>query len=199
MSMKTSLRIAVALLACLALSSGRAADEPQGNVAAGATDAGNPLKIGGKYNTTPPTLTSGQRGDLQLDSVGNVRVVLGGGGYPAGATPVHAASGNVANASAAATLAAAVGKTTYITGFEITGGGATAAALVLATVTGLSGGTATYIVGAVAGVTLQNQPLVVKFQIPIPASATNTAIVVTLPALGAGNTNAAVVAHGFQL
>jgi hypothetical protein len=31
------------------------------------------------------------------------------------------------------------------------------------------------------------------------ASAVNTAIVLTLPSLGAGNTNAAVVAYGYQL
>lgn len=37
-----------------------------GNVASGTTDAGNPVKVGGRYNTTLPTLTNGQRGDLQL-------------------------------------------------------------------------------------------------------------------------------------
>jgi hypothetical protein len=38
----------------------------------------------------------------------------------------------------------------------------------------------------------------VNFNPPIPAASVNTAIVVTLPSLGAGNTNAAVVTHGFQ-
>ena len=47
-----------------------------GNVAAGATDSGNPVKIGGKYNAASPTLTDGQRGDLQLDSSGNAKVYL---------------------------------------------------------------------------------------------------------------------------
>lgn len=42
-----------------------------GNVANAATDAGNPVKIGGKYTTTTPVLTTGQRGDLQLDENGN--------------------------------------------------------------------------------------------------------------------------------
>lgn len=41
-----------------------------GNVASGVADSGNPVKIGGAYNTTPPILTNGQRGDLQLDSRG---------------------------------------------------------------------------------------------------------------------------------
>jgi hypothetical protein len=117
-------------------------------------------------------------------------------GYPN--TMITASSGNVANASAVATLAAAAGKTTYISGFEITSGGATAASLVAATVAGLTGGTATYTYGCVAGATVANSPLQVTFYPPLPASAVNTAIVVTLPALGAGNTNATVVAHGYQ-
>lgn len=120
-------------------------------------------------------------------------------GYPDQTTPAHAASGNVANATAAATLAAIPGKTAYCTGFEITGGGATAAALVTATLAGILGGTATYIFGAPAGATVQATPLCVKLQVPIPASALNTAITLSLPALGAGNTNAAVTIHGFYV
>lgn len=130
---------------------------------------------------------------------GAASTTLGNAGYPQGATPISASSGNVANASAVATLAAAAGKRTYITGFEITAGGATAAALVAATLAGIAGGTATYIYGAPAGVAVQAAPLQVSFSQPIPSSAVNTALVLTLPALGAGNTNAAVVAHGFQL
>src|ERR1051326_8548002 len=48
----------------------------QGGVASGATDAGNPVKVGGVYNSTLPTLTTGQRGDLQLDSKGQLRDVI---------------------------------------------------------------------------------------------------------------------------
>ena len=116
---------------------------------------------------------------------------------PSGIT--NASSGNVANANAVATLAAVAGKTTYITGFEVTSGGATAAALVTVTVTGLAGGTAIYTYGAVAGAVMANTPLAVTFSPPLIASALNTAIVVTLPALGLGNTNATVVAHGYQI
>lgn len=43
-----------------------------GNVASGATDSGNPLKVGGVYNSTLPTYTSGQRGDLQVDTRGRL-------------------------------------------------------------------------------------------------------------------------------
>lgn len=48
----------------------------QGSVPAAATDSGNPLKIGGKFNSTQPTYTDGQRGDIQIDSRGNLRVSL---------------------------------------------------------------------------------------------------------------------------
>lgn len=133
---------------------------------------------------------SDQSGPYTYDGV---NMVLG---YPG--TIITASSGNVANASAAATLGAVAGKTTYMTGFEITSGGATAAAIVSPTVTGISGGTATYTYGCVAGATVANSSLQVTFYPPLIASAANTAIVVTLPALGAGNTNATVVAHGYQ-
>lgn len=45
-----------------------------GNVASGAADAGAPVKVGGIYNTSPLALTNGQRGDLQVDAFGNLRV-----------------------------------------------------------------------------------------------------------------------------
>lgn len=118
---------------------------------------------------------------------------------PSGATAVRGASGNVAAANAAATLAAVADKTTYIAGFSITGAGATAGLPVIVTVTGTIGGTLTYIYTAVAGALLANQPLLVRFNPPLPASAVNTAIVVSCPSLGAGNTHNAVVANGYQL
>lgn len=45
----------------------------QGGVASAAADSGNPVKVGGVYTTTTPMLTTGQRGDLQLDSNGNTK------------------------------------------------------------------------------------------------------------------------------
>lgn len=56
-----------------------------GNVASGASDSGNPVKIGGVFNTTLPTLTNGQRGDLQLASNGGLIV---SGAATVGAAPV---------------------------------------------------------------------------------------------------------------
>lgn len=56
----------------------------QGNVATGATDSGNPLKIGGVFNTVPPTLTNAQRGDAQLDNRGSLWVQFGNSSQSAG-------------------------------------------------------------------------------------------------------------------
>lgn len=48
----------------------------QGNVADAGTDSGNPIKIGGVNKTTPTTLSSGQRGDINLDTRENMKVSL---------------------------------------------------------------------------------------------------------------------------
>jgi hypothetical protein len=42
----------------------------QGNIGSQQGDSGNPVKVGGVYNTSLITLTTGERGDLQLDSSG---------------------------------------------------------------------------------------------------------------------------------
>jgi len=117
--------------------------------------------------------------------------------YPAAATPIIAGSGNVANASAVATLTPTATTTMFITGFEVTGSGATAGLPVAVTVAGLKGGTQTYTYTYAVGALVPNQPLIVQFAPPLPASAVNTAIVVTCPASGAGGTNNTVVAHGY--
>lgn len=49
----------------------------QGGVASCSADSGNPVKTGGVYNTTPPTLTNGQRGDTQMDQQGDTLISLG--------------------------------------------------------------------------------------------------------------------------
>lgn len=115
-----------------------------------------------------------------------------------GATSISASSGNVAAATATATLAAVAGKTTHICGFSITSTGSTAAAVVSPTVANLIGGTMTYTYASVAGVTLSNAHLTVAFNTCVPANATGTTIPVSMPSLGAGNTNATVNAWGFQ-
>ncbi len=47
-----------------------------GNVASGATDSDKPVKVGAVFNTTPATLTTGQRGDLQITASGSL--IIGG-------------------------------------------------------------------------------------------------------------------------
>lgn len=47
-----------------------------GGVAHNAADSGNPIKIGGKYNSSAPTLDNGDRGDLQMDVNGNLLASL---------------------------------------------------------------------------------------------------------------------------
>lgn len=49
-----------------------------GNVASGVSDSGNPVKVAGTNNNTVISLSNAQRGDLQLDASGNLRVRLSG-------------------------------------------------------------------------------------------------------------------------
>ena len=156
----------------------------QGAGAAGAAVAGDPVLIGGSDGTDARTIIT--------DTVG--RIVLAGG---AGTDTTDSSTG--AASALTATLAAATGKTTYITGFEVTGGGATAASVVLVTVTGTITGTLNYYLAIPAGAAVGTVPLIVAFARPIPGSAVNTAVVVNVPSFGAGNTQAAVAAHGYQL
>jgi len=118
---------------------------------------------------------------------------------PVPGTPLAASSGNVANATATATLPAAANQVTYISGFEVTGSGTTAGAVFTCTVTGIVGGTLSYTYAAAVGAVVANTPLIVEYPIPIPASGPGVAIVVSCPALGATSTNNTVDAHGFQL
>jgi hypothetical protein len=122
-----------------------------------------------------------------------------GTGGVGGAIQISASSGNVAAATATATLAAGGGnKITYICGFQATAGGATAAAVVTLTVTNLVTGTMSFTYGANTGVGIPTAPLVIPFNPCLPANAANTTIVVSMPSLGAGNTNATVSAWGYQ-
>lgn len=106
------------------------------------------------------------------------------------------ASATGAASALAPALAAAAGQTNYLTGFEITGGGATAASVIAVTVTGILGGTMNYNIPVPAGATLGIQPLLVTFWPPLPASAVNTAITLNVPSFGAGNTRASASIHG---
>lgn len=153
----------------------------------------------GAQNSVMLGSTSGVENDgnvktLRVDSLGKTMQGI----IPPG-TPLSASSGQVANGSAVATLAGAAGLTTYITGFQCTALGATGALGVDVTVAGLLGGTATYTFLFPAGVAALATPLIVTFPQPLPASAVNTSIVVTLGASGAGGTKANVNAQGFRV
>lgn len=113
--------------------------------------------------------------------------------YPAGSIPTtNSATGTTG--AVTATLAAVIGRTTYICGFVITSGGTTSAALGAATVTGALGGTLNFVY---VDVSTGQGLLGVAFPQCVPGSAENTAIAVNAPAGGAG-TIAAVSAWGFQ-
>lgn len=118
---------------------------------------------------------------------------------PNGATPVSAASGTVAAATATATIPGVPGRVTYLAGFHLTGTGATGALAVAPTVTGVVTGTLTYAWAAAAGVAVANTPMIVLFDPPLSSSAAGIPIAVSCPTLGSGNTNCAVVAHGYYL
>lgn len=119
------------------------------------------------------------------------------GAYPPGSTPTAVSSGNVAAATATATLAAVATKYNYIIGFDINGGGATAASVIQCTVSNILGGTLTYSVPIAAGATASITPVSVRFPEPLQSSAVNTAIAVSCPSFGSGNTSATVNAYGF--
>ena len=87
--------------------------EPAGNVASGATDSGNPLKVGGVYNSTLPTLTNGQRGDVQLSSKGQLQNVL----------MDAAGNGRGANVNASNQLSVSVDNTVAVASHNVTNAG----------------------------------------------------------------------------
>lgn len=135
------------------------------------------------------------------DGAGNLGGTAAGTGYavaPTGTTVLQSSSGNQAAAIATATLAGAASVTTYISGFLVTGSGATAGAPITGTITGLVGGTMSFTVNVATGVTLSNEPVFATFTPPLPASAVNTSIVVSVPSLGAGSTNSTVSAWGYR-
>lgn len=88
---------------------------------------------------------------------------------------------------------------TYVTGFDILGGGATAASIINVTLAGLQAGTMTF--AAVIASTVSAQftaggVMSIRFPDPLPASAPGTAIAIAVPSFGSGNTNAGVVLYG---
>lgn len=134
-------------------------------------------------------------GQAVPDSAANPHPVVIVGQYPSGAVAINATGTGTTDATTA-TLAAAVGKTTYICGFTIIAN-ATAAATGNATI---SDGTWTlnftqFTAAAASGSGTIYQTF--GFQC-VPASAAHTTIVVTSAAPGTGGT-VSVAAWGYQL
>jgi hypothetical protein len=63
-----------------------------GTVASGASNTNNPVKVGGAYNSSAPTLSSGQIGDLQLDSAGNLKINIVAGAAAGGTSSTFSAA-----------------------------------------------------------------------------------------------------------
>lgn len=162
---------------------------------------GQPLPMAGKTantvmsSTNPMAATTYDSNGAQVNFLSTVGVQAANQ-YPVGAVAVtNSATGTTA--ATAATLPAASGKTTYICGFSIRAN-ATAATTGLGTISGMISGTMSFAqwtaplasgLGDVPG----------NFSgMCIPASTTNTAIVVTSAAPGSGGT-VTVNAWGYQL
>jgi len=96
------------------------------------------------------------------------------------------------------TIPATVGQDSYCTGFVITGLGATAASGVTATLSGTSATALNFVVAVPVGVTTGITPLMVVFGEPLQSTSQNTAIVLTVPSFGAGNTLAAATLLGYN-
>jgi hypothetical protein len=102
-----------------------------------------------------------------------------------------------------ATLTGVAGEYTYIEGFDLTGGGATAASIIEVTTTGINGSLPKFEVAIAAGVTAPafsttgSYTWSIRFPTPLRSTATNTNITVVVPSYGSGNTNASVIAYGF--
>lgn len=73
-----------------------------GNVLDGAADSGGGVKVAGVYNAAPPSLSSGQRESLQVDSSGFLKVNIAAGAAAGGtSSTVGAAAPGVATAAGA--------------------------------------------------------------------------------------------------
>lgn len=99
-----------------------------GGAASAAADSGNPVKIGGKYNSSPITLTDGNRGDLQLDVNGYVKMTVtntnaNGQATMANSSPVVIASNQSAVTVSATNLSTNVAQINGVT--PLMGNGAT--------------------------------------------------------------------------
>ena len=110
-------------------------------------------------------------------------------------TYVNATAATAAGGAITATCAATATTTTYITGFTISTTTGTAG-VVTATLTGVQSGPLSY---AVATPTTGANVVTVTFPWPVPATAVNTTVVVSLPATGGVSAVNTIAATCFQI
>jgi predicted CDP-diglyceride synthetase/phosphatidate cytidylyltransferase len=131
------------------------------------------------------------------DGSGNPAVILANGALLTATTddtsPVGASATGIAAASVVATLPATPGVTNYISGFSVSSAAATAVVSGTVTVAGIVGGSQVYQYSE----TVTGSVLTVNFTNPIPATAVNTAITVTLSAI-IGGAASSVNVWGYQ-
>jgi len=125
-------------------------------------------------------------------------------GWPTNATPIIINSANAANATLTVSIPNAPGTWNYLTGASCTSNGATASSYVSATITGIIGGTITAILFVPINTSAGNiVPLgsagLAPIKYPWPASAVNTAITLSVPALGTGNSLTRCTLEGFSV
>ncbi len=120
-----------------------------------------------------------------------------GNALPVGAVAINN-NGTATAGTATATLTGAVGKFTYLTGFEITIIDTATAGSAELSLTGVNGGPLLYEIEA-QGVVGAFNPFDVSYVPPLQSTAVNTNIVLTLPTLGVGTGKVSIVAHGYLL
>lgn len=114
-------------------------------------------------------------------------------------TPVSASTSG-ANAAQTPSIGGGAGTLAFVQSISLTGLGATVAAQVTATLTGVLGGTISYPITVPAGATVPITPVFDTFgPLGIQASAAATAIVLNLPAFGAGNTLEEAALNGYTV
>lgn len=132
------------------------------------------------------------------DTGGNTLITAVGGGAGLANGPSY--RNNTASNAAAAnnvSIPATAGAFSYLSGFTVTGGGATAGSFIQITISGVNNGPLTYQYAVPAGATVAAPTLDVHFVPPLVGTAVNTAVVVNVPSFGAGNTNASATCYGF--
>ena len=113
------------------------------------------------------------------------------------ATVFSTSASATTSATLAATMTADANSFWYVSGFTIAIAGATAGSIVNATLTGLAGGTITIPI-AVPGTATTGAFINVEYITALAAASISTGPALNLPAVGAGNTSAAISLRGFK-